>query len=75
MSEDYRWREFERRLGKVEDATAHVPVIQRDIAEIKTDVIEVRDENRSMRRAFYSLALSIVGASVVFAITVNELFK
>lgn len=62
-------------MGRVEDATAAVPVIARDVAEIKKDVEEVRDENRSMRRAFYSLALSIVGASVVFAITVNELFK
>lgn len=47
----------------------------RDIAEIKTDVSEVRDENRSMRRAFYTLALSIVGSSILFALTVNEFFK
>lgn len=72
---EFRLRELERRVGKVEDATAAVPVIQRDVAEIKTDVIEVRDENRSMRRAFYSLALSIVSASVIALITVDKLFQ
>lgn len=76
MSEiEFRFREIERRMGKVEDATAQVPVMARDIAEIKTDVLEVRDENRSMRRAFYALALSIVGSSIVFALTVNQLVQ
>lgn len=62
-------------MGKVEDATSAIPVIQRDVSEIKTDVLEVRDENRSMRRAFYALSLSIVGASITFAITVESLFQ
>lgn len=72
---EFRLRELERRMGKVEDATAAMPVIQRDLSEIKTDVIEVRDENRSMRRAFYSLALSIVGASITLVIGLNQLFS
>lgn len=71
---EFRLRELERRMGKVEDATAAVPVIQRDLSEIKTDVIEVRDENRSMRRAFYSLALAIVGSSITLVIGLNQLF-
>lgn len=71
---EFRLRELERRVGRVEDAVHHVPVIQRDVAEIKVDVIEVRDENRSMRRAFYSLALSIVSASIIALITVDKLF-
>lgn len=62
-------------MGRVEDAVAAVPVIQRDVAEIKTDVIEVRDENRSMRRAFYSLALAIVGSSITLVIGLNQLFQ
>lgn len=62
-------------MGRVEDATAAVPVIQRDLTEIKTDVIEVRDENRSMRRAFYSLALAIVGSSITLVIGLNQLFQ
>lgn len=72
---EFRLRELERRMGRVEDATAQVPVIQRDIAEIRTDVIEVRDENRSMRRAFYTLAVSIVGSSVLLVIGLNQLFQ
>lgn len=62
-------------MDRVERAAEQVPVMARDIAAIKEDVIEVRDENRSMRRAFYTLALSIVGGSVLFAISVFELFK
>lgn len=72
---EFRLRELERRMGKVEDAISVVPVMARDIHEIKEDVVEVRDENRSMRRAFYTLALSIVGASITFAITVDALFQ
>lgn len=72
---EFRLRELERRMGRVEDATAAVPVIQRDLTEIKTDVIEVRDENRSMRRAFYSLALAIVGSSITLVIGLNQLFQ
>ena len=76
MSEvEFRLRELERRMGKVEDATSAVPVMQRDLASIAEDVSEVRDENRSMRRAFYSLALSIVSASVIALITVDKLFS
>ena len=62
-------------MERMERVCESVPVIQRDVAEIKTDVTEVREENRSMRRAFYTLALSIVGSSLLFAITVNELFR
>lgn len=72
---EFRLRELERRMGKVEDATASIPVMARSIQEIEKDVIEVRDENRSMRRAFYTLALSIVGSSILFALTVNQLFQ
>lgn len=72
---EFRIRELERRMGKVEDATAALPVIQRDVHEVKTDVLEVRDDTRSLRRALYTTALSIVGASVMFTFTVFELFK
>jgi hypothetical protein len=76
MSEfEFRVRELERRMGKVEDATAAIPVIQRDMADVKDDVSEVKDDTRSLRRALYTTALSIVGASVLFALTANELFK
>ena len=62
-------------MGKVEDATAAIPVIQRDVQSISGDVAEVKDDQRSLRRALYTTALSIVGSAVIFAITVQELFK
>ncbi len=72
---EFRLRELERRMGKVEDATYAVPVIQRDVAEIRTDVIEVKEDNKSIKRALYTTALSVVGGSILFAFTVSELFK
>jgi hypothetical protein len=75
MSEDYRWKEMERRMDRVERAAELVPVIQRDVQEIRQDVADNRDETRSLRRALYTTALSIVGGSVLFALTANEIFK
>jgi hypothetical protein len=75
MSEDYRWTEMERRMDRVERAAELVPVIQRDVQEIREDVADNRDETRSLRRALYTTALSIVGGSVLFALTANEIFK
>lgn len=72
---DFRWREFERRMDRVERATELVPVIQRDVENLRTDVSEVKDDTRSLRRALYTTALSIVGSAVIFAVTVNEIFK
>lgn len=62
-------------MDKVERATEAVPVMARDISEIRTDVSEVREENRSMRRAFYSLAVSIIGSSLLLVIGLNQLFQ
>lgn len=87
MSEDeYKWTEIWRRMDKVERATEAIPVMARDITEIKSDVHEVRIEARSlakaateeastMKRGLYTLAFSVMGGSVLFAISVFELFK
>ena len=75
MSEDYRWKDYERRMDRVERATEQVPLIARDVADIKQDVSEVRDEARSMKRAFYTVSLSIVSACIIFALTANAFFK
>ncbi len=72
---EFRLRELERRMGKVEDATAAVPVMQRDLAAIHEDSGELRDDVRSLRRALYTTALSIVGGSVMFTFTVFELLR
>lgn len=62
-------------MSRVEDATAHIPVIQRDVAEIRSDVAEGREETRSLRRGFYTLAFSVMGGSILFSVSVFELFK
>lgn len=83
---EFRLKELERRMGRVEDATVAIPVIQRDVAEIKQDVLEVRnetrtlaaenrDETRSLRRGFYTLAFSVMGGSILFSVSVFEIFK
>ena len=75
MSEDYRWIEIQRRMDKVERASEQVPVIAVTVAQIERDVIEVRDEARSLKHALYTAALSIVASSVIFALTANELSR
>lgn len=76
MSEiEFRLREIERRVGKVEDATAAVPVMQRDITAIASDSAETKDEVRSLRRALYTTALSIMAGAVMFAFSVFELIR
>jgi len=75
MTTDYRIGELERRMGKVEDATSAVPVMQRDIALIREDFDDTRDDVRSLRKALYTTALSIVGGSVMFTFTVFELLR
>lgn len=76
MSEsEYRVRELERRMSKVEDATAAVPVMQRDIANIASDHADMHDEVRSLRRALYTTALSIMGGSVLFAFSVFQIVQ
>lgn len=72
---EFRLRELERRMGRVEDAIASLPVVQRDIAVIAKDVEEGREEARSLRRAFYAFALSLAGSALLFTFTVFELFK
>lgn len=75
MPDDYRWQEMQRRMARVEALTEQVPVMARDIAGIKEDMGEVKEETKSIRRALYTSALSIVGAVIIFAITANEFLR
>jgi hypothetical protein len=60
-------------MGKVEDATAAVPVIQRDVATLTRDAEDLSTEFRAVRRALYTTALSIVGGAVLFAVSVLQI--
>ena len=87
MSEmEFRFKEIERRMDRVERAAEQVPIIARDVHEIKADVVElrqdtkvglteVRDDQRSIRRALYTAAISVAGSSILFLYGVTELFK
>lgn len=61
-------------MGKVEDATQAIPVIQETLKDMKEDVAEVKDDTRSLRRALYTTAISMIGSALIFAITVQEVF-
>lgn len=58
------WRvgDLERRVGRVETEKAD-----------DDDVKSLAEEVKSLRRALYTFALSVVGSAVVFAFTVFEL--
>lgn len=69
----WRLRAVEARIAKLE---SHEPaVLAERIQTHMTDLAEMREELRSLRRALYSFALSIAGAAVVFGITVLQVVR
>ena len=72
---DYRFRELERRLDRSENAAERVPVIAASVAAIAEDVRELKDDQKSLRRALYTMAISVAGSSVIFVYGVTELFR
>jgi len=73
-AEEFRFRELERRVAKLESICDSVPVIVRDVQELRGDVQELRDDTRSLRRALYTTAFSIVSAALIFAFTASHFF-
>jgi ribosomal protein S6 len=72
---DFRLRELERRVGINEGIIRDIPVMAENIKTIKEDLADARDETRSMRKAFYALAGSIMSASIIALITVDKFFS
>lgn len=72
---DYRFRELERRMDRAESAAERVPVINATVATIADDVRELKDDQKSLRRALYTMAISVAGSAVIFVYGVTELFK
>lgn len=65
---DWTPRELDRRITRIEDTK---PDVQKQrIDEIVGDVGEIRYEVRSLRRALYTFAFSLLTASILFAVTV-----
>lgn len=75
MSEDYRWVEIHRRMDRVERAAEQVPVIAVTVQQIEKDVAEAIEEARSLKRALYTTALSVLSGAVIFSLTVIDVFK
>lgn len=64
----YRYRDIHRRVRALEDEADkyELPVMASELRRLSEDV-------RTLKRAFYTFAFSVVGSSVVFAFTVFAL--
>jgi hypothetical protein len=67
-----RTGEIARRLGELEKH--HPAVIAEQLQNIKTDVIDLREEVTGLKRSFYTLAISISSGAVLFAFTAFQLW-
>ncbi len=57
---------LEERLGRIGDVPSKVGVLEERVANLSDDV-------KSLKRAFYTFAFSVVGGAVIFAFSVFEL--
>lgn len=68
MERDYRYEEIARRLGDIE-STKPLVLAER-LSTLHESVRLLSDEVRTMKRAFYTFALSITASAVLFALTI-----
>jgi len=73
--EEYRFKELERRVGRLENNTEDINVIRNELSNLKVDVHDLGQEVRSLRRALYTAALSVTGGAIVFAFTVLQVLN
>lgn len=69
----WRLTSFESRIAKIE--SLEPAVLAERIHTQTTDIGELRDEVRSLRKALYSFALSISLAAIVFGVTMLQVVK
>lgn len=67
-----RLEEHGRRIGEIERTQPAVTASQ--VRELGQDIIELREEMRALKRALYSLAISITGGAVLFAFTAFQIW-
>lgn len=72
---EFRFRELERRMARVEQLTDQIPVLVENMKGVREDLGEVKDEQRNTRRALYTAAISIASSSILFVYGVTELFR
>lgn len=73
--EEYRFKELERRMGRLERNTEDINVLRNELANLKVDVHDLSKEVGGLRRALYTAALSVTGGAVIFAFTILQVFR
>jgi hypothetical protein len=61
-----------RRLGEIE--RVQPAVVAAEVRELRTDVLELREEVRATKRALYTVALSVAGGAITFAFTAFQIW-
>jgi len=64
----YRISELERRIERIESSSVLVK-----LAVLEETVKSLGDDSRSLRRGFYTLSFSVVGAAILTGIGVTQL--
>lgn len=67
-----RLEDHGRRLADLE--RTQPAVIAKEVDELGKDMLDLRDEMRALKRALYSVALSVMAAALIFAATANSLW-
>lgn len=66
--DEYRIQRIERDIAEIQKSKPEV--MANELSHVQRALAEVRDEVRTMKRAFYTFALSVSGSAVLFALTV-----
>lgn len=69
---EWRLTSLERRVEKLWDLKPEV--VAREVEELNTDIKELRDELRGVRRALWGFGLSIASAAIIFAFSAFQVW-
>ena len=67
-----RLEDHARRLHDLE--SARPAVVANEVANLHRDIGDLREEVRSLRRALYTVALTVAGGAITFAFTAFQLW-
>lgn len=72
-----RWRlqNHEDRLKWLEQRTANVNVMERDIRNLERALTDLREEMSNLRKALYTAALSFAGGALLVAATMFQVLQ
>jgi hypothetical protein len=73
---DFRLSELERRLSNIEErGSRRSALLEPRLQAVCRQVDELSEDVKSLRRALYTLAVGVVTASIVFALSVIAAVK